>query len=131
MPMDIYFTDPDAVPLPPNEINIQNLSAHPWADQQRVHVNLEITPFQKNPNAVITIHNQDGEEVASITIIETIEYNMEFTLHLRGSNKPGKYLVTADVYYEIPNDAAEQLDDLGPGTSKKIVDRAKYEFTIQ
>jgi hypothetical protein len=130
MPMDIYFTDPDTVPLPPNEIRIQNLSVKPWADQQRVRVNLEITPFQKNPNVVITIHNQDGEEVACITIIETIEYDMEFTLHLRGSNKPGKYLVTANMYYETLNDTAEQLSNLGPWTNKNIVDIEKTEFTI-
>lgn len=129
--MDIYFTDPDTVPLPPNEIKIQKLSAKPWADGQRVRVNLEITPFQKNPNAVITINNLDGEKVASITIIETIEYDMEFTLHLRGSNNLGKYLVTAIVYYETFNHAVEQLSDLGHGTKKNIVDREETEFTIQ
>lgn len=131
MPMDIYFTDPEIVPRPPNEIKIQNLSAKPWADGQRVRVNLEITPFQQNPNAVIIITNLDAEEVACITIIETIEYEMEFTLHLRSSNNLGKYLVTASVYYETSNSDAEQLSDLGPETKRNIVDRKDTEFTIQ
>ena len=129
--MDIYFTDPDTVPLTPDEIKIQSLSAILLTDGQRVRVNLEITPFQKNPNVVITIKNLDGEEVTCITIIETIEYDMEFTLHLRSSTNLGKYLVTAIVYYEKPNNVGKQISDLTPETKKNIVDRKETEFTIQ
>jgi hypothetical protein len=128
--MDIFFADPDTVPLPPDEIKINNLSAHPWADQQRVRVELEITPFQKKPNAVISVNNQAGEEVSSITIIETIEYNMEFTLHLRDCNKPGRYIVTALIYYETYAEEIEQLYGQGSGTNKNIVDTAQVDFLI-
>ncbi|MEN8172069.1 MAG: hypothetical protein ABFS03_04235, partial [Chloroflexota bacterium] len=62
--MDIFFTDPNDIPLPPDEVHIRKLSAEPWPDKKRVHVNLEISPFQKRPSGEIILTDSDGEEAA-------------------------------------------------------------------
>lgn len=81
--MDIFFSDPTAIPLPPDEVRVKELRAEPWPDKRRVRVYLEITPFQQRPNGNITITDAAGEEVASVSFIETIDPKMEFTIHLR------------------------------------------------
>jgi hypothetical protein len=97
--MDIFFTDPSAVPLPPAEVRIVELQAQPWPDGRRVHVYLELTPFQKRPDGEISITNQRGEELANASIIETLIHKMDFTLHLRGAELLGPFTVTAQIFY--------------------------------
>ena len=83
--MDIFFQDPTAIPLPPDEVRVKDLRAAPWQDNRRVGIYLEVTPFQKRPNADITIHNPSGQVVATASIVETMITKMELTMHLRGA----------------------------------------------
>ena len=43
--MDIFFADPDDIPLPPEEVKIRQLEARPYPEGQRVAVRFEITPM--------------------------------------------------------------------------------------
>jgi hypothetical protein len=132
MTMDIFFADPDAIPLPPKEVRIQTLDAEPYADGRRVRVRLELTPFLKRPNADLSILNAREEEVASASIIETMEPKMELTLHLRGASQPGDYTLAARVFYreEPPEEQESGLDD--DPTQRPIieVDRKQFPFNI-
>jgi len=128
--MDIFFTDPTDIPLPPNEVRIRSLRARVWPDGRRVRVDLEITPFLKRPNGEILISDAQGNELANISIIETMDPKMEFTLHLRGSDHQGPYRVDAMSFY---NEETEQPADseAPPEPSKQIVvDRAETAFDI-
>ena len=110
--MDIFFTDPTDIPLPPDEVRIRQLVASPWPDGRRVSVSLYITPFQKPPSGEISITNAVGDELANISIIETVDPKMEFTLHLRGAEIISPLQVNASLFYV--------RDDSGPADNQEI-----------
>ena len=125
--MDIFFQDPTAIPLPPDEVRIKELRAEPWPDNRRVRITLEVTPFQKRPNGQISITNPLGEDIASASIIESITPRMELTMHLRGEAPPGEYHVHATIYYisELPDQ-----DVPGQEQISRVVDQASTVFQI-
>jgi hypothetical protein len=102
--MDIFFHDPDDVPLPPDEVHIRQFNAQPYPDGRRVRVYLEISPFQKRPSAEISILDAEGREVANVNIIETIDPRMEMTMHLRSVQEHGAFTIRADLFYETLNE---------------------------
>lgn len=96
---NISFSDPDDIPLPPDEVEIRNLNAEPYEDGKRVQIYLTFTPFQKNPSADIKIFDNQDKEVASVNIIETIDPDTKITLHLPQKASPGEYRVRAKAFY--------------------------------
>jgi hypothetical protein len=135
--MDIFFTDPTDIPLPPEEVRIRHFRAEPWPDKRRVRITLEITPFQKGPNSEIEIRDAEGNEVASLTIIETINPKMDMTVHLRVAEPAGSYTASATVYYY---EAEEKTESAKGGAAEaplptlpskvKLVDQAETTFQI-
>jgi hypothetical protein len=126
--MDIFFQDPDAIPLPPEEVRVKELRAEPWPDQRRVRVFLELLPFQKRPSGEVSITNPLGEAIASASIIESIVPRMEFNMHLRGEVPPGEYQLMATIYYEVePNDP----DTPPEGRERIVVDEKVTKFEIR
>lgn len=125
--MDIFFQDPTAIPLPPNEVRIKELRAEPWPDNRRVRITLELTPFQKRPNGEVTITNPLGDDVANVSIIESITPRMEFTMHLRGESPPGHYHVSATIFYVTER---EDQDATSEEQESMIVDQASTNFQL-
>ena len=135
--MDIFFQDPSDIPLPPEEVRIRQFRAEPWPDNRRVRVYLEITTVQKRPNGEIKITDAPGTEVANLSIIETIDPKMDFTVHLRADVIGGQYTASATVYYyeqEPPNpegENGEPENQPAPLPTKiKVVDEAQTTFEI-
>ena len=96
--MDFFFPEDNLHRLAPEETNITSLSAQPYPDGYRLHVNIEMTPFQKRPHIEVVLRDADGEEVASATIVEPLNWKIEFTMHIRGElNNP--YTIEAKLYY--------------------------------
>ena len=126
--MDIFFQDPSAIPLPPNEVRIKELRAELWPDNRRVRITLEVTPFQRRPNGEVSITNPQGEEVASASIIESIVPRLEFTMHLRGENPAGEYRVSATIFYAVE---AESQEAPSAEQERMVVDMASVSFTIR
>lgn len=86
--------------LPPQEVRIVSLRAEPWPENaSRVRIHLDLTPFKERPNLEVSITDAGAQEVASITIIESIEDRMTFTMHLRGEAVRGPYQLSANVFY--------------------------------
>ncbi len=86
--------------LPPQEVRIIDLRPEPWPDQgRRVRVHLSLTPFRERPDIHVKIADPAGEEVSSISIIESIEAKMAFTMHIRSPEVKGQYLLTASLVY--------------------------------
>jgi hypothetical protein len=131
--MDIFFTDPTEVPLPPDEIRIRSLRAEPWPDGMRVRVYFEVDPFQKRPNAEIRILDEENLEVASLNVIETIDRKMEFTMHLRRSDPRGRFHVDALLFYSEPveSEGGDEADTNPPASRNTVVDRARATFSIE
>jgi hypothetical protein len=130
--MDIFFTDPDDIPLPPEEVRIREFSARPWPDGRRVRLYLEVTPFQKRPNGEIVVRDPQDNEVASLSIIETIDPKMELTIHLRPSRAAGQYRATARLFYLEASQEQEQTQALQPPDPEKrqVVDESEITFQI-
>ena len=84
--------------MTPEETRITSLTAEPYPDGYRLHVNIEITPFQKRPHLEVVLNDADGEEIASSTIVEPLSWKIEFTMHIRGElNNP--YTLEAKLFY--------------------------------
>lgn len=130
--MDIYFQDPSDIPLPPEEIRIRELRAEPYPDGRRVRILLEITPFQKRPNCEIQVMDQDENVVASLSIIESIDAKMDFTVHLKTDEPIGEFTVSSEIYYyEDEDTGSEPEGELHQLPSQvNIVDRRQTTFEI-
>ena len=94
---------------PKDEIRIEKLEITPYADRYRVHVQIEVTPFQERPNLILVAHDEDDNPVGELDIIATMHAGMEFTMHLRDVDDPaGLYTLTADLFYETRNPPQDQ-----------------------
>lgn len=127
--MDIFFSDPSDVPLPPTEVRIREFTADPWSDGRRIKIYLELTPFQQKPSGEVRIMDVEGNPVASANIIETIDPKMEINLHLRFEDTRGEYQAEVTLFYlqEIPDDEDENL--LRP--DRMVIDEAQTAFSIE
>lgn len=98
MTMEFFFPEDNLDRAVPEETHITSLSAEPYPDGRRVHINIEITPFQKRPHLEVTLTNGSGDEIASTSLVEPLSWKIEFTMHLRGElNNP--YTLDAKLYY--------------------------------
>ena len=123
--MDIYFQDPSDIPLPPEEVRIRELRAEPLPDQRRVRIYLEITPFQQKPNCEITVFTAAGSLAASLSIIESIDPKMEFTVHLSGEQPAGEYFVSLEVYYFEEQQSTQDPNNEPEGEIHQLPERVK------
>jgi hypothetical protein len=107
--MDIFFTDTSEIPLPPEQVRIRELRADPSPDGKRVRVYLEVDPFQKRPSVDLAILDQEGEEIATASIIESMTRKMELTMHLRRGVPGNSFTLHATLYFAaLPEFDAEQ-----------------------
>ena len=96
--MDFFFPEDNLQRVVPEETSITSLSAEPYPDGRRLHVNIAVTPFQKRPYIEVILKDAAGEEVASTSIVEPLTWKLEFTMHLPGEiNNP--YTLNARLYY--------------------------------
>ena len=134
--MDINFHDPSDIPLPPEEIRIRELRVEPLPDRRRVRVFIEITPFQQKPNLEIKILTERGSEAASLSIIEAIDYKMQFTVHLKDTHPSTTYTAELEVYYFEPDPTAKTPDTAREGEIHQLperinpVDKRQITFTF-
>ena len=96
--MDFFLPEDNLTRAVPEETRISALSAQPYPDGHRLHVNIEVTPFQKRPCIEVILNDSNGVEVASTSIVEPMSWKLEFTMHIRGElNNP--YALSARLYY--------------------------------
>ncbi len=96
--MDFFFPEDNLNRMTPEETRITSLGAEPYPDGYRLHVHIEITPFQNRPHIEVVLTDADGHEVASTSIVEPMSWKLEFTMHIRGElNNP--YTVEAKLFY--------------------------------
>jgi len=84
--------------MTPEETRITSLSAEPYPDGYRLHVNIEMTPFQQRPHLDITLNNGSGNEVATASVVEPMTWKIEFTMHIRGELS-NPYTLEAKLFY--------------------------------
>jgi len=96
--MDFFFPEDNLNRMTPEETHITALSAEPYPDGYRLHVNIGVTPFQKRPHIEVLLTDADGDEVASTSIVEPMSWKLEFTMHIRGELK-NPYKLEARLFY--------------------------------
>lgn len=96
--MDFFFPEDNLNRMTPAETRITKLAAEPYPDGERVRVNIEITPFQTRPYLEVVLTDAHGDEVATASIVEPMNWNLEFTMHLRGA-KASPFKIEAKLFY--------------------------------
>lgn len=86
--------------LPPAEVRFLDLHVEPWEDNTRVRVHIRLTPFQAPPNLEVQLLDVNSREVASVIVIENIDFALVFTLHIRPPSAPGPFALTARIEYQ-------------------------------
>lgn len=103
--MDFFFPelsdDGENIPVPPEEMRFLELRAEPVHDDGplRTRVYIEVTPFRKRPHIDIALTGADGEEVASVNIVEPMQRKNVITMHIRGAQTSGQFTLHARLYY--------------------------------
>lgn len=128
--MEFYFPDQhsDIRRLPPEQVRILDLQAEPYPDGQRVHVNLEITPFEKRPHLEVSLNDAQGNEVGSVGIVEPMSWRLEFTMHIRGDPNAGLYTLLVRLYY--PEMDLEGLEVDTSVNDQQDTDQCRLTFEI-
>ncbi|MCB9110636.1 MAG: hypothetical protein H6634_05260 [Anaerolineales bacterium] len=114
--MEFFFPEDNLIRAVPEETHITSFSAETYPDGRRLRVNLEITPFQKRPYIEVTLSDAEGEEIASTSIVEPLNWKLEFTMHVRGEVR-NPYTLSAHLYYpdDGPSDEPRQFTfDVAP-----------------
>jgi hypothetical protein len=104
--MDFFFPElnPDndgVIPLPPVDMRILELKAEQVQDNgpTRLRVYIDLTAFQQRPYIDVTLLNAQGEEIATVNIIEPMSRKNVFTMHVRGPQHEGAFSLTARLFY--------------------------------
>lgn len=97
--MDIQFVDPSEVPLPPDEVRIRRLEARPYEDSRRIAVRVLLTPFQERPSLVLAVLDGEDQIWAEANVVETVDHQLELTMHLRGPFESGIGRLRVEVGY--------------------------------
>ena len=94
----------DEVPQPPEQVKFIELGARVYPDGRRVRLNIKVTPFLKRPNIEVFITNAEGQEVASMSVVESMDHTFEMAAHLRGPQPGGRFTLRGELFYgEDPN----------------------------
>jgi len=115
MTMDFFFPEDNLNRMTPEETHITSLTAEPYPDGYRLHVHIEMTPFQKRPHIDVMLTDSNGDEVASTSVVEPLNWKIEFTMHIRGElHNP--YKLEAKLFYpDGPSDEPKSfLFDVRP-----------------
>lgn len=95
-----FFDNPDEVPVPKEQVAIENVSFEPLPDGRRVRVSIRLTPFLDRPNLDISLLTPDGRQASSLSIVEALERHMDFTLHIRDRETLPEYVGRVELYFE-------------------------------
>lgn len=124
--MDIFFTDPNDIPLPPNEVRIRDFRAEPWKDGQKIRVYLETDPSLKKPSAELTLIDPQDKIISNISIVESMTNKIEVNMHLRSAPIAGQYKLQVILYFDELE--SESDPDQAPQFSHLETDKAQLSF---
>lgn len=92
------------------DVRLNELGLHVYEDGRRVAIGFNLTPFLERPSLLVRVTNANGDEAASLNVIEAMEPNFNLTMHLRDGNNIDPYQVEAFVYY-VSESGERQISD--------------------
>jgi len=82
-----------------SQVEIIELTAVPYGDHRRVKINFRLSLFQDPPNAAISLFGVEGEELASVNVVNIFQPENEVTLHIPKSRAmKGEYRVKLTLF---------------------------------
>jgi len=108
------------IPHPRQDIRLLGVTLVPDAETRRVRVTINITPFAPldRPSLEITVTNKIRQEVASMSIIETMSPELSVTTHLKEAEIVSSlYTFRVDLYFDPDDiqDSSLQTIDISTG----------------
>jgi hypothetical protein len=97
--MEFFFPEDGLTRTPPEETRILSLKAEPYQDSRRVHVQLEMSPFEKRPHLELVLADSQGKELSSASFIEAMAWKLDFTMHIREDPDEGPLSLEAHLFY--------------------------------
>jgi hypothetical protein len=105
------------------DVRFREVSVKPYGDGRRVKLNFTLTPFMERPSVDIAVTNALGSQVASMSLIEAMDTEFEFTVHLRGPEPRGEHTLHLTMFYPKSDDA--------PTEDRQIVDELTRTFVVE
>lgn len=120
----LYNEEEDApMPRAREDVRFGDVSVKPYGDGRRVKLNFTLTPFVERPSVDIAVTNTLGHEVASMSLIEAMDTEFEFTIHLRGPQPKGEHTLHLTIFYPKTDDA--------PAEDRQVVDERLQTFVVE
>ena len=120
----LYNENEDApMPRAREDVRFGDVSVKPYGDGRRVKLNFTLTPFVERPSVDIAVTNALGSEVASMSLIEAMDTEFEFTIHLRGPQPKGEHTLHLTMFYPKSDDA--------PTDDRQIVDELTRTIVVE
>jgi len=86
-------------PLPPKEVHFIDLKIEPWEDKMRFKVFVQISEFLEPPNLNFIITDKNSEIVSEVTLIENVDTDIVFTMHLRNASQQNQLTLLGEIFY--------------------------------
>ena len=104
------YDSPDDVPdpLPRDKMHFETVAADPYADGRRVRLRFRLPLFEERPSVDAWVTNASGQVVAMMSLIEAMEQDFEFTLHLRGPVPVGAHTLHLQLFYIASDDRPDE-----------------------
>lgn len=118
-----FYEDPEEIPIPVprEEMRFESVQAEPYPDGRRVKLTFKLKPFMERPSVEAWVTNASGQMVATLSLIEAMDQEFDFTVHLRGPQPSGLYTLNLELFY---------VNDVEKPDEKQIVDLRTVEFTV-
>lgn len=119
----LYDDSEDApVPRAKEDMRFTDVAVQPYTDGRRVKLGFKLTPFLERPSVDMAVTNAAGDEVASLSLIEAMDTEFEFTIHLRGPEPRGEHTLRLTMFYPESDDA--------PTEQRRIVAEQTITFVV-
>ena len=109
-------------PMARADVRFVSVALRPYPDGRRMKLNFRLTPFVDRPNVDVTVTNADGAEVAALSLIEAMDTEFDFTIHLRGPEPRGEHRLRMVMFYTESDE---------PEAARQVVDERTLEFLPQ
>jgi hypothetical protein len=115
------YDESEEVPVPRarDEVRFTSVTVKPYTDGRRIKLNFGLTPFLERPSVDMAVTNSEGREVAALSLIEAMDTEFDFTVHLRGPEPRGEHTLQLTLFY---------LETDEPGAARQVVDEHRLTF---
>lgn len=87
-------------PLPPKEVRFLDLKVEPWEDNARLKIFVKLTQFSNPPHLSFFIKDKNDLLLSEVTLIENIETDFVFTMHLRNYSDQKELFIFGEIFYD-------------------------------